>query len=109
RTALKKDPRFGVAHYHNALAQLRLNQFGPAAGSLRRAIELLPEGKERVAARIQLGDIYIAYIETVRRDYAEAVKRDRLVMQEVDRLCDELLALDSDSFDGHRLRGMLSL
>ncbi len=100
RTAVKKDPRYGVAHYHNALAQLRLNHFGPAEGSLRRAIELLPEGPERVASRVQLADIYIAYMESV--------KRDRLVIREVDRLCDELLTLDPESFDGHRLRGTLS-
>ena len=81
RTAVKKDPRYGAAHYHNALAQLRLNRFGPAEGSLRRAIELLPEGPDRVASRVQLADIYIAYMESV--------KRDRLVIREVDRLCDE--------------------
>ena len=91
RTAVKKDPRYGEAHYRNALALLRLNHFGPAEGSLRRAIELLPEGPDRVASRVQLADIYIAYMESV--------KRDRLVTREVDRLCDELLTLDPESFD----------
>src|SRR5260370_20524602 len=100
RTAVKKDPRYGAAHYHNALAELRMSHFGPAGDSLRRAIELLPEGPERVEARVQLADIYIAYMETV--------KSDHLVIQEVDRLCDQLLTLDPNSFDGHRLKGTLS-
>ena len=100
RTALKQDRRYGQAYYRNALALIRMSQMGPAEASLRRALELLPEGPERVASRVQLADIYLAYME--------AVKRDRHLTEEVDRLCDELLALNPDSFNGHRLRGTLS-
>lgn len=99
RTALRNDPRYGEAHYRNALAMLRSNRYTDAEGSLRRAVELLPEGSERMASRVQLADVYLAYLD--------AVKRDRLVIEEVDRLCDAILRQDPRSFDGHRLRGTL--
>ena len=100
RTALKKDPRYGMAYYRNGLAQVRMMEFLPAEHSLLRAVEVLPEGPERVASRIQLVDIYIAYMESV--------KVDRLLIQEADVLCDQLLTLNPNSFDGHRLSGMVS-
>jgi tetratricopeptide (TPR) repeat protein len=101
RTALKKDPRYGIAYYRDGVAAIRMHQFGPAETSFRRALELLPEGPERVVSRVQLADIYIAYI-------LDTEKRDHLMIQEVDRLCEQLLTLDPDSFDGHRLSGTVS-
>ncbi len=101
RSALKKDQRYGMAHYRNGLAEIRMNKFASAEGSFRRAAELLPDGPERVASRIQLADIYIAYLEKV--------KLERGVIQQVDQLCEEILTLNPDSFDGHRLSGTVSL
>jgi tetratricopeptide (TPR) repeat protein len=100
RTAVKKDLRYGEAYYRNAMALIRLHEFAEAEGSLRRAIELLPEGPDRAVSRVQLADIYLAYMVRV--------QRERHVLAEVGRLCDELLSLDPNSFDGHRLRGALA-
>src|SRR2546430_14816128 len=100
RTAIRKDPRYGEAYYRNGLAQIRENRFGEAEGSFRRAVELLPEGPERVYSRVQLGDIYVAILEG-------SPKAPSVVESEVERLSAELLKLDPKSFDGLRIRGAL--
>src|SRR5579863_6894196 len=42
RRALQKDMRFGEAYYQLGLTDLKLGNFGDAAGMLRRAVELQP-------------------------------------------------------------------
>lgn len=56
RQALRRDPRYGEAHYRLALTHLRLNRIPEAVRSLRRAVELLPD---RIEPKVQLGDIYL--------------------------------------------------
>src|SRR3954447_14432982 len=41
RNALKKDQKFGLAHYKLALTNLKVGDVGAAVSSFRRAIELL--------------------------------------------------------------------
>src|SRR3954466_7145184 len=42
RNALKRDAKFGAAHYKLALVALKVSDMAGAVGSLRRAIELIP-------------------------------------------------------------------
>src|SRR5450631_445760 len=42
RNALKRDPKYGAAHYKLALVSLKVGDVAAAVGSLRRAIELVP-------------------------------------------------------------------
>src|SRR5258708_26750666 len=65
--------------------------------ALLRAVELLPEGPDRVEARVTLAGVYLIYLE--------AIKFEKRLADEVDRLADELIALDPKSFDGYRIRG----
>ncbi|MBI3471804.1 MAG: tetratricopeptide repeat protein [Candidatus Solibacter usitatus] len=97
RRALKLDPRYGAAYYRLGLLEQRQDRWYNAGLALRRAAELLPEGAERVDARIQLADILVIYLETMQRDSA--------LLQELDQLSQELLDRDPKSYQGHCLRG----
>jgi tetratricopeptide (TPR) repeat protein len=93
RNALQRDQRFGPAHYKLGLTYLKLRQGGPAIGSLRRAVELLPpNSEERTDANVKLSDLYLA-----------AGSRDKQLMAEVENVGQDLLKKDPKSFDGHRL------
>ena len=74
-----------------------LSQAHPA---LARAVELLPEGKDRVEARIRLASLYVAYLQNA---YFE-----KPVADEATRLANELIALDPKSYDGFRIRGKVA-
>src|SRR5678816_2288601 len=61
RNALKRDPKFGAAHYKLALVALKTNDYGAAVGSLRRAIELIPPDQpDHWEAIVRLTEIYLA-------------------------------------------------
>src|SRR6476469_5662341 len=61
RNALKRDQRYGPAHYKLALTSLKTNDIGGAVNSLRRAIELLPkDSPDRWDSVVKLCEIYLA-------------------------------------------------
>lgn len=93
RNALKRDPRYGPAHYKLALTSLKTNDAGGAVNSLRRAIELLPkDSPDRWDAVVKLCEIYLA-----------VAKEEKSLMGEVEDFTKQILARDPNSFDGHRL------
>lgn len=95
RNALKRDPRYGPAHYKLALTSLKTNDAGGAVNSLRRAIELLPkDSADRWDSVVKLCEIYLA-----------VAKDDKSLMGEVEDFTKQILARDPNSFDGHRLSG----
>src|SRR5579863_6243466 len=61
RSALKRDAKLGEAYYWEGLSETKLGRGNEAAFALRRAVELMPEGAERVDARIRLGDVLMEY------------------------------------------------
>src|SRR5258707_14982139 len=61
RNALKRDQRYGPAHYKLALTNLKVNDIGGAVNELRKSIELLPkESADRWDAGVKLCEIYLA-------------------------------------------------
>jgi len=98
RNALKKDARCGVAYYRQAQIELKLENYGGAVRSLRRALELLPDGAERLDARVKLADLLVAYMENGRWD--------RELIREGDALAEELLV--QNGFEARRLKGRLA-
>jgi tetratricopeptide (TPR) repeat protein len=93
RNALKRDQRYGPAHYKLALTSLKTNDLGAAVNSLRRAIELLPkDSPDRWDAVVKLCEIYLA-----------VGKGEKTYMDEVNDYTKQILARDPNSFDGHRL------
>ena len=98
RNALKRDPRYGAAHYKLALVSLKVGDVVGAVSSLRRAVELIPKDQpDRWDAVVKLSDIYLAF-----------GKGEKLYMKEVETFTDDLLQRDSNSFDAHRLIGDLN-
>jgi len=92
RDALKKDQRYGAAHYKLGLTWIKLQNTVEAVKAFRRAIELLPKDQpDHWDAVVQLSQIYL--VST----------RDKQYLDEVQRFCEELLKRDPNSFDGHRL------
>jgi tetratricopeptide (TPR) repeat protein len=98
RNALKRDPRYGAAHYKLALVSLKVGDVVGAVSSLRRAVELIPKDQpDHWDAVVKLSDIYLAF-----------GKGEKLYMKEVETFTDDLLQRDSNSFDAHRLIGDLN-
>jgi len=97
KDALQKDLLFGPAHYKLALTSLKLGQAGPAVTEFRKAIDTLPKNSpDHWDAVVKLSEIYLA------------VAHDKQYLEEVDGYTKQLLALDANSFDGHRLLGDLN-
>ncbi len=98
RNALKRDLRYGAAHYKLALVSLKMGDVSGAVSSLRRAVELIPPDQpDHWDAVVKLTEIYLAY-----------AKGEKQAMGEVDKFIGDLLKRDPNSFDGHRLLGNLN-
>ncbi|MBS1856297.1 MAG: tetratricopeptide repeat protein [Acidobacteria bacterium] len=99
RNALKRDQRYGEAHYKLGLTALKLNDYGLAVNSLRRAVELLPkESPERWDATVKLCEIYLVAVRN---------SPDKSLLDEFAAYTKQMLDRDPNSFDGHRLMGDL--
>ena len=100
RDALQKDLLWGPAHYKLALTYLKMGQVGGAVQELRKAVERLPmDSPDHWAAAVNLCDLFLE-AQTDVQD-----KRRTELLDETDGYIKQLLARDSNSFDGHRLRG----
>ncbi|MGH9659896.1 MAG: tetratricopeptide repeat protein [Bryobacteraceae bacterium] len=100
RNAINKDPKYGEAYYRQALVEVEYNQAVQSIQSFRRAVELMPESPERNDARVRLADSVLVVLETFRRE--------KQYVAEVERLANDLLERDANSFDGRRIKGLLS-
>jgi tetratricopeptide (TPR) repeat protein len=97
KDALQKDQLFGPAHYKLALTWLKLGQATGAVQEFRKAIDTLPKSSpDHWDAVVKLSEIYLA------------VAHEKQYLEEVDSYTKQLLALDANSFDGHRLLGDLN-
>lgn len=99
RRALQKDLKFGEAYYRLGLTELKLSDFGGAAHSLLRAVDLQPQNTDAIT---KLADLFLL------ASYSDKTRAQQ-DLKEVKDLSDKLLKLDPNSFDGHRIRGQLAL
>ena len=99
RRALQKDMRFGEAHYRLALTEIKLGNYGEAFRELRRAVDLQPTNTDAIT---KLADLYM-------QGAAQNTPQKAVLLGEVKELADKLIALNPDSFDGHRLKGQVAL
>ncbi len=98
RNALKRDPKYGAAHYKLAMVSIKTGDFGGAVSALRKAVELIPADQpDHWDAVVKLSEIYLAY-----------AKGEKTYMDEVEKYSKELLKRDPNSFDAHRLIGDLN-
>lgn len=98
RRALQKAPRFGEAYYRLALTDLELQAYGDAAQMLLRAVELQPDNSD---AAMKLADLYVV------ASAQDTTNREQM-LEEASGLADKLLAMDADSYDGHRILGQIA-
>jgi tetratricopeptide (TPR) repeat protein len=93
RNALKRDQRYGPAHYKLGLTQLKVGDLSGAASELRKAIELVgKDSPDHWDAVVKLSELYLM-----------VARGEKAYMDEVAEFTKELLARDANSFDGHRL------
>src|ERR1035437_1453470 len=84
RNALKRDPKYGAAHYKLALVSLKVSDVVGAVSALRRAYELIPPDQpEHWDAVVKLSEILVAfgrgekqYMDDVEKFTNELLKRD---------------------------------
>jgi tetratricopeptide (TPR) repeat protein len=95
--ALQKDRLWGPAHYKLGLTWIKTGNLGGAVSELHKAIERLPkDSPEHWDATVKLCEIFLT---------AEQARDNQPMMAETQKYILELLARDSNSFDGHRLNG----
>ena len=99
RKAIQKDPKSADAYYKLGLALRASNHHAEAYDSFLRAVSLNPEHE---LAQIELGDLYLG-------DYLTEPVKSVAVYQKVAAVADRLLAKDSKSYAGLRLRGYLAM
>src|ERR1035438_5524728 len=98
RNALKRDRKYGQAHYKLALVDLKTGDLGGAVNSLRNAVELIPPDQpDHWDAVVKLTEIYL-----------QVAREDKPLMDDADRFTKQLLKRDPNSFDAHRLLGDLN-
>ena len=98
KNALKRDGKYGPAHYKLALTAIKLNDVTGAVMSLRRAIELIPPNQpEHWDAVVKLSEIYLQF-----------ARSEKTYMNEVDSFTRQMVERDPNSFDAHRLIGDLN-
>src|SRR5262249_46167624 len=95
RNAIKRDAKYGAAHYKLSLTDLKVNDYGGAAAELRRALDTIgPESPDHWDAMVKLCELYLA-----------VAKGEKTFMDDVDTFTKELLKRDPNSHDAHRLIG----
>src|ERR1039457_1474127 len=98
RNALKRDQKYGPAHYKLGLVSLKTGDVGGAVAALRRAVELVPPDQpDHWDAVVKLAEIYLA-----------VAKEQPQYLKDVEDYTKDLLKHDPNSFDGNRLIGDLN-
>ncbi len=100
RKALQKDPKYGEAYYRLGLAHIRRGSDREAFSALRQAVELPSPYQDD--AKAQLGDLTLSA-------YARDPQRPAVLYQTAERMADELLRKNPQSYAGLRLRGNLAM
>lgn len=99
KRALQQDLRFGEGYYRLALTEIKLSNYGEAVKWLRRAVELQPTNTDAIT---KLADFYM-------QAAIQFPAQRTFLIGEVKDLSDKLIGLNPDSFDGHRLKGVVDL
>ena len=95
--ALQKDRLWGPAHYKLGLTWIKTGNLSGAVSELHKAIERLPkDSPDHWDATVKICEIFLA---------AEQARDNQAMMAEAEKYVKELLARDSNSYDGHRLNG----
>src|SRR5260370_1069404 len=98
RKAIQKDAAFGEAFYRLGLTELKRKDFREAYAALTSAAQFLP-GR---------ADVQVALADLALQAYMGDKRRPARYYAQLTKLSGQLLARDSNSFDGLRIRGNLA-
>ncbi|HUI81989.1 MAG TPA: tetratricopeptide repeat protein [Bryobacteraceae bacterium] len=98
RKSIQKDPSYGPAYYQLGLAEIRLNKAPDAYAALSRAADLLPNRED---VKVTLADLALA-------SYLADRRRPEVLYKKVDKIADQLLAKNANSYPGLRLKAHLA-
>jgi len=98
RKALQKDPQSGEAYYRLGMADLKLGDPREAYNLLSRAADLLPN---RDDIKIELANVCLAF-------YLTDPQKPRVLYDRLTKISQQLLAKNSESYDGLRFQGDLT-
>jgi tetratricopeptide (TPR) repeat protein len=98
RKAIQKDPNYGDAYYRLGLVELQQNNPLETYNALFRASQLMPGNIE---VQEKFGSVCLEY-------YLRDPSRPQKLYEQVQQTAADLLARDSRSFEGLRLKGYLA-
>ena len=96
RKAIQKDPKFGEAYYRLGLAAIKLDQPREAYDSLYLATQLLPN---RTDVTEKFADVCLSFY---------LADQSKSLYQQINQISGELLAKNSNSYEGWMLKGYLA-
>ena len=99
RKAIQEDPRFGDAYYWLGRAEKQRGNFAAAFSSLKQAIALMPE---QAAPKVELVNLMLL-------GYLGDASRPAELYKQISQISQDLLAQDTNSFDGIRIKGYLAM
>jgi len=97
RKALQQDPQSGEAYYRLGMADLRIDNTRDAYNALSRAADLLPNRED---IKVELGNLCLAF-------YLTDPQKPRVLYDRLTKISQQLLAKNSESYDGLRFEGHL--
>ena len=98
KKAIQRDAKFGEGYYRLSLAELKTGHTREAYGTLTTASTLLPN---RTDVKVTLADLLLA-------GYFGNKSRPVAIYTQLTKLTDDLIAKDSNSYDGLRIKGALA-
>src|SRR5258706_13556259 len=97
--AIQKDPKLGSAYRELGSVYIKQQRGLEAFRALDQAVQLLPGDND---AKRDLAELALA-------GYLSDPSRPKLLYDRIDLLSRQMLEQNSNSFDGHRLRGYLAI
>ena len=98
KKAIQRDAKFGEGYYRLGLAELNTGKGHEAYSALTAASRLLPD---RADVKVTLADLLLL-------GYVGNPNRPAAVYAQLNKLTDELIAKDPNSYDGLRIKGVLA-
>ena len=98
KKAIQRDAKFGEGYYRLGLAELKTGHSREAYGALTTASTLLPN---RTDVKVTLADF-------LSLGYFSSKNRPAAIYTQLNKLTDDLIAEDPNSYDGLRIKGALA-
>ena len=98
KKAIQRDAKFGEGYYRLGLAELKTGHSREAYGALTTASTLLPNRT----------DVQVTLADFLSLGYFSSKNRPAAIYTQLNKLTDDLIAEDPNSYDGLRIKGALA-